>query len=175
MFVGGQCFFGQCGAAQSHLGNQAVGVGDVFLFFGLFADERTKERHHRIFGFLRVEDVISHPIANAHSAVLDNLPRVHPHTLGDWNPNNTIYRGPGCTSRLAHDALRLTQPGGPLQHWMVPAWLKDAGLSFHGKVDRWLDVDRLEIVARGQEFVTDIGDQAEPRRWLDDIIETIEA
>ena len=49
MFTSGQCLFGQCGAAQSHLRNQGVGIGDVFLFFGLFTDESTAERHHRIF------------------------------------------------------------------------------------------------------------------------------
>ena len=31
MFAGGQCLFGQCGAAQSHLRNRGVGIGDVFL------------------------------------------------------------------------------------------------------------------------------------------------
>ena len=39
MFTGGECLFGQCGSAQSHLRNNGVGLGDVFLFFGLFADE----------------------------------------------------------------------------------------------------------------------------------------
>ena len=28
--------FGQEGAAETHLANQGVGTGDVFLFFGLF-------------------------------------------------------------------------------------------------------------------------------------------
>ena len=35
----GRCLFGQVGAAQTHLANQGVGVGDTFLFFGLFAGE----------------------------------------------------------------------------------------------------------------------------------------
>ena len=40
--------FGQTGAAQSHLERRGVGVGDVFLFFGLFAalDERLREMPH---------------------------------------------------------------------------------------------------------------------------------
>jgi hypothetical protein len=38
MFEQGRCAFGQTGAAQAHLANNAVGVGDVFLFFGLFAE-----------------------------------------------------------------------------------------------------------------------------------------
>lgn len=175
MFVGGRCIFGQCGAAQSHLKNQGVSVGDVFLFFGLFADEFNGERHHRIFGFLNVDDIVLHSAETAPLHDIDYLSRVHPHTLGDWNTNNTIYHGIGRTAKIAHDGLRLTQPGGPLQHWIVPTWLKDLGLSYHGKAARWSGSDRLEIVARGQEFVVDIGSQASARRWRDHIIGLIEA
>ena len=167
MFTGGQCYFGQCGAAQSHLRNQGVGIGDVFLFFGLFADEHTGERHHRVFGFMRVEGVLS-----PSEAELGHLDRPHPHTLGEWNENNTIYRGDAAAAATAPDALRLTQPGGPLRQWIVPGWLRSAGLSFHGKPERWGD-DRLEVVARGQEFVANVGDDPIPRAWLDRMIEAI--
>lgn len=115
MFTDGQCLFGQCGAAQSHLRNMGVGPGDVFLFFGLFADEHTDRRHHRIFGYLRVKDVISPPTRE-----LGKLDRPHPHTLGEWSENNTIYRGAGAVASQCHEALCLTQPGGPLRHWIVP-------------------------------------------------------
>lgn len=168
MFIGDECLFGQCGSAQSHLRNNGVGLGDVFLFFGLFADEHLGERHHRIFGYLRVDEVLSPSACD-----LGQLDRPHPHTLGEWNENNTIYRGVGCVADKAHDSLRLTQPGGPLRQWIVPAWLRMAGLSFHGRPERWLGDERLEIVARGQEFVTDVGDDSAPRKWLSGIIEQI--
>jgi hypothetical protein len=168
MFTDGQCVFGQCGAAQSHLRNMGVGIGDVLLFFGLFAEEHTAERHHRIFGYLRIEDVISPPTGE-----LGGPDRPHPHTLGEWNDNNTIYRGAGEVAKRDHDALRLSQKGGPLRHWVVPSWLKSTGLSFHGKPERWLTDNRLEVVARGQEFVSNIGDDAAAREWLDGMIEVI--
>lgn len=168
MFTRGQCLFGQCGAAQSHLRNQGVGIGDVFLFFGLFSDERTSERHHRIFGFLQVEEMISPA-----DRELGPLDRPHPHTLGEWNANNTVYRGAGAVARRDHDELRLTQPGGPLCHWIVPSWLQPIGLSFHSKPERWLAEDRLKIVARGQEFVANIGDDVAAREWLNWMIEAI--
>jgi hypothetical protein len=168
MFTDGQCLFGQCGAAQSHLRNKGVGIGDVFLFFGLFADERTGERHHRIFGYLRVDDMVL-----PSTGELDPLIRPHPHTLGEWNENNIIYRGAGEVAKTDHEVLRLTQPGGPLQHWIVPQWLKHTGLSFHGKPERWLADNRLEVVARGQEFVADIGDDAAAHDWLNQTIEAI--
>jgi hypothetical protein len=106
---------------------------------------------------------------------LGPLKRPHPHTLGEWNENNTIYRGEGQVATTDDDILRLTQPGGPLRQWIVPGWLKSAGLSFHGKSERWLDNDRLEIVARGQEFVADIGDDATAHGWLDRMIGAIRA
>ncbi len=168
MFTRGQCLFGQCGAAQSHLRNMGVGAGDVFLFFGLFADGQSGERHHRIFGYLRIQDVIS-----PSTGELGELDRPHPHTLGEWNEINTIYRGAGEFANKDHETLRLTQPGGPLRHWIVPDWLRVAGLSFHGKPERWLADNRLEVVARGQEFVADIGDDAAALDWLDQTIETI--
>ncbi len=168
MFTDGRCLFGQCGAAQSHLRNMGVGIGDVFLFFGLFSDEHTGERHHRIFGYLHVGDVIAPATTK-----LERLERPHPHTLGDWNENNTIYRGKGAVASRGHDALRLTQPGGPIRRWIIPGWLKSVGLSYHNKPERWLADDRLEIVARGQEFVADIGDDPTACDWLNRTIEAI--
>lgn len=170
MFTGGHCLFGQCGVAQSHLRNQGVGVGDVFLFFGLFADEHTGESHHRIFGYLRVDDVVSPSMGE-----LGPLDRRHPHTIGEWNENNSIYRGAGGVANKDHEALRLTKPGGPLRQWIVPSWLRTAGLSFHGNPERWLADDRLEIVARGQEFVADVGSDSTARDWLCKIIEVIQS
>jgi Nucleotide modification associated domain 3 len=175
LFFEGECFFGQCGAAQSHLRNQGVTTGDVFLFFGLFADERTGEKHHRIFGYLKVEDIIPLATVAGDSLELPAFPRPHPHTIGSWNANNTLYRGTGAGSQSAPDSLRLTQPGGPLSQWIVPAWLQATGLSYHGAPKRWLREGRLQSVARGQEFVTDIGSRQEPRLWLDQIIKAIEA
>lgn len=168
MFIDGQCFFGQCGAAQSHLSNQGVGVGDIFLFFGLFSDERGKERHHRLFAYLRVE--------RAMVISTDDLPEIsrpHPHTIGIWNDNNTIYSGEGNCAKRDLTELRFTQPGGPVRRWIVPDWLQSKGLSYHGNTDRWVGADRLEIVSRGQEFVTDIGDDQIARAWAERMIEAI--
>lgn len=162
MHVGDACTFGQCGAAQSHLARAGVGVGDVFLFFGLFADEKSGERHHRIFGYLRVDALL-----DAADPVLRKLPRPHPHTLGEWNTNNTIYHGAGAVARHAPDDLRLTQPDGPLGHWRVPVWLHAKGLTYHGREERWGPPGLLHAAARGQEFVTDLGDDPAALAWVD--------
>ena len=174
MFVGGECLFGQCDAAQSHLANQGVGVGDVFLFFGLFADEATGERHHRFFGYMRVVEV--HPVETLSSSTWDALVALkHPHAFGIRSANNTIYRGEGAMTSSAPAELRLTRPGGPWSQWTVPPWLHERGLSYHGNPARWTDETGLHAVARGQEFVCDIGDDRQPRAWAESLIEQIRA
>ncbi|MBX7496955.1 hypothetical protein K3172_13920 [Qipengyuania sp. 6B39] len=171
MFVeDGRCLFGQVGAAQTHLSNRGVGRGDVFLFFGLFR-EAGGDPHHRIFGYLEVEDII--PLASGAPQWL--VERGHPHALAMHGTNDTIYAGPGRTANKACDALRLTVPGGPASLWRRPAWLSPGGLSYHDRADRWLPAKRLRSVARGQEFVADIGRRQAPRAWLARIVEEIRA
>jgi len=172
MFLEGDtCAFGQTGAAQTHLERQGVGLGDVFAFFGLFAEESTGEPHHRIFGYLKVQEI---------HALSDGVPQAmldldHPHALGMHGSNDAIWFGEGCVSARASEALRLTVPGGPPSLWRRPNWLKRGGLSYHDREDRWLRGSRLQSVARGQEFVADIGRRSEPRQWLDAVIAEIRA
>jgi hypothetical protein len=166
----GRCLFGQCGAAQSHLANRGVGVGDVFLFFGLFRAEGG-DLHHRIFGYLVVEEVIALP-----EGVPDELMAWgHPHALALHGTNDAIYAGPGQVAARASDALRLTVPDGPLSLWQRPEWLRRGGLSYHDRADRWLRGGRLRSVARGQEFVADIGRRAAPRAWFARVLDEIRA
>lgn len=171
MFAGGECIFGQCGAAQSHLEKQGVGPGDWFLFFGLFAggDGDDSGRHHRLFGWMEVTSVS--PLENCdlgERAALEALG--HPHALAMHGANDCIWRGPGGVAACADPRLRLTVPGGPLSIWNVPEWLAETGLSYHGREDRWLPDNRLRAVSRGQEFVADVGDRSDAREWLARII-----
>jgi hypothetical protein len=173
MFEDGRCAFGQTGAAQAHLANNVVGVGDVFLFFGLFAEPCGRDRHHRFFGYLQIEDVISlgaHPVADDHPR---GFAMRHPHTLGEWNPNNTLYLGRGQIARSAQDGLRLSRPGGGVSHWSVPPWLVEVGLTYHARPDRWEGTDTLNVAARGQEFIAEAGERDDARRWLEDVISGI--
>lgn len=165
----GTCLFGQCGAAQTHLANQGVGEGDVFLFFGLFREEESGEPHHRIFGFLEVAQMFS--LSDGFPQHL--LDRDHPHALGMHAANDVIYAGEGITAQTAHPQLRLTIPEGPPSLWHRPKWLRRGGLTYHDRPERWIRGGRLKSVARGQEFVADIGRQSAPREWLADIIRKI--
>lgn len=175
MFLpGGECLFGQCGAAQTHLVNRGVGRGDVFLFFGLLREEATGEPHHRIFGYLEVEKRID--LARCDAATLSELRGFdHPHAITMHAGNDAIYRGPGRLAETAADTLRLTVPGGPPSVWRKPGWLRPGGLSYHDRADRWLPGGRLRAVSRGQEFVADIGRRNAPREWLAAVIDAIRA
>lgn len=166
MFEGNRCAFGQTGAAQGHLTNNDVGIGDVFLFFGLFAGLDGRDPHHRFFGYLEVAEVTRPGSEPARSSQPHGFSRRHPHTIGTWNANNTIYIGAGRTATTAASGLRLSRPNGPVSHWMVPAWLRDAGFTYHGNPARWRPDGTLHAAARGQEFVADVTGFAEAAVWL---------
>ncbi|MEE4152887.1 MAG: hypothetical protein V2I27_01890 [Erythrobacter sp.] len=165
----GTCLFGQCGAAQTHLERQGVAKGDVFVFFGLFREEPGGEPHHRIFGYLRVEQVIALRLGAP-----DELAKWrHPHAIAMHASNDAIWQGEGRIATRASAALRLSVPGGPPSLWQRPAWLKRGGLSYHDRAERWLRGGRLRSVARGQEFVADIGRREAPRTWLREVLREI--
>ncbi|WP_338242526.1 hypothetical protein [Aurantiacibacter hainanensis] len=173
MFLpGGRAMLGQCGAAQTHLERQGVGIGDIFLFFGLFCAEEERP-HHRLFGFLRIEEVL-----RLDDALADRLAQLAelgmPHAIGLHAKNDTLYEGAGRVASQASEALRLTVPEGPPSLWNVPRWLHETGLSYHHRADRWRECGRLQSVARGQEFVADIGDRADAREWLAGVVAAIE-
>lgn len=156
----GRCLFGQCGASQAHLENQHVGPGDLFVFFGLFRDGNAPP-HHRIFGWLWVEDVVrgSDPAWRKLAAL------GHPHALSAHGVNDAIWCGPGGRASMAHPELRLTAEGGPPSVWRVPPWIAQRGLSYHANPARWRGDGVLQSVARGQEFVADAGDDEEAHAW----------
>ena len=163
----GRAILGQCSAAQTHLERRGAGVGDVFLFFGLFREGKAPP-HHRIFAFLEVEEML--PLAGAATDRLADLRILGmPHAIGMHASNDTAWIGKGRTAAKASDALRLTVPEGPPSLWSIPPWLRETGLSYHDKPARWLDANRLQSVARGQEFVADIGERDDARHWLADI------
>jgi hypothetical protein len=168
MFDQDWCWFGQCGPAQTHLLNQGVRAGDVFLFFGLYRDPETGHLHHRIFGYLQVAGV-----GFVSELRLDRSWRKprhpHPHFGSNYGySNNAIWFGPGATSAPAIEGLRLT--AGDVTDrpslWLRPDWMEIGSLSYHSAEWRWKAGNLLQTVGRGQEFVCDIGDRQEPRDWL---------
>jgi hypothetical protein len=147
---GWQPTFGQVGAAQSHLANQGVGAGDVFLFFGWFRlVEQSAGRWryvrgapdiHSLFGWLQIGEVVR-VSSNAPMSVAAQYPWLadHPHvqygaTIG---ANNTLYvsseklRIGGAIAQVSGGgmfrrwtpSLQLTEPGRTRSKWLLPGWM----------------------------------------------------
>jgi hypothetical protein len=190
--------FGQAGAAETHLRNQGVEAGDVFLFYGWFREvERAEGRFqyrrgapnlHLLFGWLQIE-------ARCPSADASRLPdwaQSHPHYLRMEHKQDSIYLStdrlhlPGITTDLPgagvfshyHDALRLTAPGHTRSLWLLPPWFHPEGrpsaLSYHGNPTLWTKGETgvsLQSVPKGQEFVLDSEYYPEAIGWLGNLLQ----
>lgn len=190
--------FGQTGAAQGHLRNQDVGVGDVFLFYGwfrqaewvdgvLYLSENGPDLH-LLFGWFQVGGVYDMEDGPERAP---NWARYHPHFFGDRGQNNTLYvasprlrtssrgsslPGAGLFTNVDSD-LYLTEPGGSRTNWALPRWFYPHGdrppLSYHGDMERWSlepDAVLLESVSRGQEFVLDAARYPESWKWVEGLV-----
>ena len=188
--------FGQSGAAQGHLDNQGVRIGDLFLFFGLFQEvEKTSNawrfvkdapRQHILWGWLQIGE-----IHKVDELAKDELPwsRYHPHRhpSRDRYSRNTLYvasgglhlgsesiaPGAGCFLK-SHEQLVLTNPNGSgVTDWRLPrCFYPDNGkcpLTYHHNPDRWKHGEKytyLQSVGRGQEFVLDLDQYPDVMDWL---------
>lgn len=162
--------FGQCDAAQGHLTNHGVEVGDLFLFFGWFRKTESldgKLRYvkeapgiHAIYGYLQIGEILT-------GDAVRKCPW-HPH-YQYINTNNTIYVAsdslmidgkdtglPGAGTLRFSDDLDLTAPGQSHSRWKLIDVFKDKSiiLSYHDK-DKCIKDGYFQSAARGQEFVFD--------------------
>ncbi|GAA0633631.1 hypothetical protein ACFPTY_04695 [Halomonas beimenensis] len=196
---GWRLLFGQMGQAQSHLRNQGVGPGDVFLFFGLFrrvehldgawrfaADARPC---HLLWGWMQVGEVLP----------LDGVPAgaygwadYHPHRQRGDVLHNVLYL---ARRRLELEGLGTTLPGAGIfpgysperrltapdaervSAWRLPSWFHPGEgrppLSYHADPTRWrrqAEHTALQAVARGQEFVLDAEAYPEALPWAGELI-----
>ena len=89
---------GQAGGPQTHLNNQKVGIGDLFLFFGLYQPvekvggkwrfDRKARREHVLWGWLQIGAV--HKVGQLREGELD-WAAYHPHLQYRSRKNNTLY------------------------------------------------------------------------------------
>ena len=157
---------GQAGAAQSHLNNQGVASGDVFLFFGLYRRVekiaqgwrfvRGSPELHVLWGWLQVDE--KYPVADIGPNDLA-WARHHPHIFSNYRDDkNTVYAasmklelggdddrcenaGWGVFPKL-DQRLVLTDPNGAgVSNWWLPRWFYPDGnrppLTYHPDRKRW--------------------------------------
>ncbi|MEA4905946.1 MAG: hypothetical protein VB090_14030 [Petrimonas sp.] len=128
--------FGQESAALTHLKNQGVGIGDLFLFFGWFRQTEYVDGQlsykkdapdlHVIYGYFQVGKILDNP---------DDVPQwlgEHPHVKPErWERPNIIYLSspklglypgklPGTDCLRFSDKLVLTKEGCKRSVWNLP-------------------------------------------------------
>ena len=135
--------FGQLSASQTHLANQRVGAGDVFLFFGLFRRvQETREgwrfvrgepQQHILWGWLQIEQVCK--VDEIRNDERFDWATYHCQFSWSGDPKNTLYvatdqldlqdivtaPGAGVFPRF-DERLALTKPGGSASQWRLPRW-----------------------------------------------------
>lgn len=142
--------FGQEGAAQTHLKNQEVGIGSLFLFFSRFVPIRGRENNigipidsdkltkgvYFLYGWLKVGEIIDRFEIIHNETRYRQLESDHPHASEECfkeKGNNTIYiasklllkergiRGCGYFPRLSKDLLLTSSKHDKLPNdWDLP-------------------------------------------------------
>jgi len=176
--------FGQIDVAQTHLKNQEVGEGDLFLFFGTFRKTIKKggvyqfdssgEEFHAIYGYLQIGEIVS--LGN--NTQFPEWMGYHPHTdRSRYGRNNTIYVArdrltwqpdvPGAGLLNFTEKLILTQKGYSKSRWNLPSFFREIKISYHSEKS-WKD-GYFQSAKIGQEFVIQSNEEIED--WVKDILE----
>lgn len=162
--------FGQAGSSQSHLVNQGVGIGDLFLFFGWFRQTVMKdgklvfdkkcEGFQAIYGYLQVGEI--HQI---NKLATDLWMQYHPHVKRglDAKDNDVVYvarerltfdeNRSGWGTFNYNEKLKLTKEGYSRSRWSLPDFMKDLTISYHSEKS-WKE-DYFQSAMKGQEFVVE--------------------
>lgn len=189
--------FGQEFTSQSHLDNQGVGFGDLFLFFGVFKEaeivdgeyryKKGARNHHRIFGWMFINEKVR--LGTETSKFCKDYPKYasHPHATGHWRENNTIYIAPNSFSLFGERDVRgfgkfrqspqtqLTHQDAPsMSYWGVPKWLNpfEGGCIPSGHYEKNYQNGFFKTIGRGQEFVCKPKINNDFKDWLLNIFDT---
>lgn len=167
--------FGQIGSAQTHLKNNNITVGDLFLFFGWFQKTEYCNNHlryilgssdiHVIYGYMQIGEILQDEDVKKCSW--------HPHSDNNYiykqngeKSNNTIYVAsknliindedmemPGSgTFRFSKDII-LTAEGMSRSKWKLNEVFGKVPLSYHS--DKNIKDGYFQSAKKGQEFVFD--------------------
>lgn len=186
-----ECIFGQDNQSASHLDNQSVDVGDIFLFFGWFRnvievggkykyDPEDKNGKHIIWGYLEIGKKI------AIDTIINYPPHYqnHPHFKNRNRQNNTAFISNdtlsfnntvnGAGTLKYNENLVLSFDDNKKSIWKLPLFFHPSygtTMTYHEDLNKWNNNGyfcNLESVGRGQEFV--IYGNPCVEQWAKDII-----
>lgn len=122
--------FGQAGAAESHLRNRGVNVGDIFLFFGWFKQsefvngklkyKKSAPDLHVLYGWLQVAEIIRlsefyipqglfFPDNSQNIRDIPDWLKDHPHLIGNnYGKSDTLYFS---SDKLTINGVKTKYPG----------------------------------------------------------------
>jgi len=177
--------FGQIDAAQTHLENEGVIEGDIFLFFGTFQHTEYQDGHlkfvrgdtpkHVIFGYLQIEEILKVNGKQKCPAWMES----HPHTCKRKRAakNNAIYisrdnltwnsKLKGAGTFLFDERLILTKDGFSKSRWELSEIFRQVPISCHSDKN-WKPEGYFQTNGIGQEFVVRANKQVE--KWVKDLI-----
>jgi len=178
--------FGQAGSALSHLRNQGIAHGDLFLFFGTFKqteyDEHRRLQYkkkaaeqHLIYGYFQVGQL--------HTAkqILETKFADHPHAQDSFTAKNQngIFEAterlsfspklPGAGTLNYHKSLVLTKANHSKSRWSLPDEFKNLPISYHSGRS-FKQEGYFKSAAIGQEFV--ITDHPSVHQWAKNMIKS---
>lgn len=176
--------FGQQGAAASHLINQGVGSGDLFLFFGTFRETEIKSRsklsfiphtpkRHIIFGYLQIDQVLDLHQREERMTALDSGYQDHPHLVNDYSNKNYLFTSNRAGTFKYHQNLVLTHSGSSKSIWSLPPFFADLKISRHQNRERYGLIEGrllLKTVGIGQDFVVE--ENQKVAEWADKLIKS---
>lgn len=186
---------GQHGSAQTHLKNESVTAGDLFLFFGLFRPIEMHKRRwrfvpgaparHVIWGWLQIAEIVAVDECDDERHAWTEY---HPHRRYASDTSNQFYLAettlklPALPSALpGYGTLDRLTPANTLSDpdshrpsdWRLPLPFKptseEPALSYHRNLNRWRSDNHacyLNAAARGQEFVLGPGATERSNDWI---------
>lgn len=179
-----KAIFGQAGAAETHLKNMKVAVGDIFLFFGWFKhteylDGRLGYKKgspdlHIIYGYLQIGEIYNYgskfpDYALDHSHCHPQFKHLNPNCIYVAKDNLSFNPSlKGANTLKFNPNLVLTRDGLSKSKWSVPDFFKDLSISYHNP-DSFKE-DYFQSVAKGQEFV--ISPNIKLTNWVKHLIES---
>ena len=180
-----KAIFGQSDGSLTHLIEEKVSIGDIFLFFGWF--RQTKEVDgklkytgpdlHIIYGYLQIGEIY------LNGDIFPEYSMNHPHLNEERQKlkQNGIYVAKdklsfseslsGANTLNYNKNLVLTKEGKTRSRWELPDFFKEPNITHHNAAS--FKDNYFQSVRRGQEFVIEENDKV--TEWAKNLIENNQA